>query len=246
MWFPLGIIIQAHKMKEVVVITGGSRGIGKEIARRFIEQGAIVYSMARTTCDIEGVKSVEVDICKNIADAKKKLMMVSKECGGIDIFINNAGIMEDALIGMISTENIQKQFQMNVFSLIELSQLAARIMKKKKKGAIVNISSIIGTNGNAGQAVYSATKGAVISFTKSAAKELAQDGIRVNAVAPGIIATDLIKNVPDECMKERISKIAMGRPGRPEEVAEAVLFLASDKASYISGQILGVDGCAVI
>lgn len=231
---------------KVVVVTGGSRGIGKEIVRLFAAQGAVVYSMARTACDIEGVKNIEVDLCEDIADAKKKLMVILKECGRVDIFINNAGIMEDALIGMISAENMQRQFQTNVFSMIELTQLAARIMKKKKTGAIVNIASIIGTNGNAGQAVYSAAKGAVVSFTKSAAKELARDNIRVNAVAPGIIDTDLIKNVPGESMKERISKIAMGRLGKPEEVAEAVLFLASDKASYISGQILGVDGCAVI
>ena len=119
-------------------------------------------------------------------------------------------------------------------------------MKRKKSGCIVNVASIIGTNGNAGQSVYSATKGAVISFTKSAAKELSPYGIRVNAVAPGIIDTSLIQNVPPAAMQKRISQIGMGRVGTPEEIGKAIFFLSSENASYISGQVLGIDGCAIL
>lgn len=232
-------------MEQVVIVTGGSRGIGEAIVKEFLEKGDIVYTISRSGCKIEKVNSVEADIC-DMETMKKVFQDIYKKHGKIDILVNNAGIMEDALLGMISKENILKQFSVNVFAVIELTQLAVRFMKRQKKGSIINIASIIGTNGNAGQSVYSATKGAVISFTKSAAKELAKDGIRVNAIAPGVIETDLVSSVPENLMEKRISNIGLGRMGQPAEVAKAVVFLASEEASYISGQILGVDGCAVL
>ncbi len=231
--------------KRVVIVTGGNRGIGKAIVHEFAANGDIVYVISRHKGEEAGAVFFEADI-RDIAKMKEILQTIYKENKKIDILVNNAGIMEDALIGMISSENILEQFQINTFSVIELTQLASRFMKRNKKGSIINIASIIGVMGNAGQSVYSATKGAVISFTKSAAKELSGDGIRVNAVAPGIIQTDLIDHVPEEKMKKRIENISMGRTGLPEEVAKTVVFLASDDASYISGQIIGVDGGAVI
>lgn len=230
---------------QVVVVTGGSRGIGRAVTEEFVKNGDIVYSISRTPSDVAGVQLIEADV-RDMNTIKQALQGVFKEHGQIDVLVNNAGIMEDALIGMISHEKMVEQFQINVFAVIELTQLAARFMKRKKSGSIINVASIIGTNGNAGQSVYSATKGAVISFTKSAAKELAKDGIRVNAVAPGIIETTLVEHVPQELMEKRVANIGLGRMGQPEEVAKAIAFLGSKEASYVSGQILGIDGCAVI
>lgn len=229
----------------IVVVTGGNRGIGRAAAAEFIDRGDIVYSIARHASELPGIRSLEADL-RDTARAKGLVQGIYKEHGRLDVLVNNAGMMEDALIGMISSEKMQEQFQVNVFAVIELTQLAVRLMKRQKGGCIVNVASIIGVNGNAGQSVYSATKGAVISFTKSAAKELAADGIRVNAVAPGIIGTELIEKVAEAKLQKRLEAVGQGRIGRPEEVAKAIAFLASEEASYISGQILGVDGCAVV
>ncbi|MCM1234260.1 MAG: SDR family oxidoreductase [Ruminococcus flavefaciens] len=238
---------------KVAVVTGVSRGIGKAIAEEMALQGAVVYGVSRSGKTEE--QSLETDsgevihVAQDITDieqAKKLFMQIQKEREQIDILVNNAGVMKDALLGMISDQMMRELFEVNVFALIQWSQLAARFMKRKKKGSIIQLASIIGTNGNAGQSVYSATKGAVISFTKSAAKELASDGIRVNAVAPGIIQTDLLQNVPEKLLEKRIEGIRMGHIGSPQDVAAAVTFLASDQAKYISGQILGVDGCTIL
>lgn len=238
---------------QVAIVTGASRGIGKAIAEEMASQGACVYGVSKSgkieSHLSESTAGTIIPVAQDITDieqAKKLFMQIQKERGQIDILVNNAGIMQDALIGMISDQMMRELFEVNVFALIQWTQLAARFMKKKKRGSIIQIASIIGTNGNAGQSVYSATKGAVISFTKSAAKELAPDGIRVNAVAPGIVQTDLLQSVPDKLLEQRIAGIGLGRIGTPQEIASAVAFLASDKADYISGQILGVDGCAVI
>ncbi len=230
---------------QVVIVTGGSRGIGKAVTEEFIKRGDIVYSISRTMSEVEGVLTIQADV-RDVNTIKPAMQEIYKKHGRIDVLVNNAGIMEDALIGMIAHEKLMEQFEINVFAVIELTQLAVRFMKRQKSGSIINIASIIGTNGNAGQSVYSATKGAVISFTRSAAKELARDGIRVNAVAPGIIETSLVANVPQDMMEKRVANIGLGRMGQPEEVAKVIAFLASSEASYISGQILGIDGCAVI
>lgn len=238
---------------QVAVVTGASRGIGQAIAEELAMQGAVVYGISKSgTVDSRlsetGCGEI-IPVAQDITDiqqAKKLFMQIQKEREQIDILVNNAGVMQDALIGMISDQMMRELFEVNVFALIQWSQLAARFMKRRKKGSIIQLASIIGTNGNAGQSVYSATKGAVISFTKSAAKELAPDGIRVNAVAPGIIQTDLLQNVPEQLLEQRIAGIRMGRIGSPQDVAMAVAFLASDQARYISGQILGVDGCTVL
>lgn len=231
--------------KKIAIITGGNRGIGKATVEEFLTQNYLVYSISRHPSEYPDVISIEADV-RDTSTIKQAFLDIYKQHERIDVLVNNAGIMDDALIGMISTDKMTEQFQINVFSTIELTQLAVRFMKRKKSGCIINVASIIGINGNAGQSVYSATKGAVISFTKSAAKELAPYGIRVNAVAPGIIDTSLIQNVPDAAMQKRISQIGMGRIGTPEEIGKTISFLASEHASYISGQILGIDGCAIL
>ena len=162
------------------------------------------------------------------------------------MLVNNAGIMKDALIGMINGKLMQEIFEVNVFAMIQMIQMANKLMSRQKSGSIINMASIVGTNGNSGQLVYSASKGAVVAMTKTAAKELASDNIRVNAIAPGMIDTDMFRSIGETKIQENLEKIKMGRLGNPEEIANACVFLASDLSAYISGQVLGVDGVTVI
>lgn len=243
---------------KTAIITGCNRGIGYATVEAFAREGANIWAHARKETsefvenmqEIEqkhGVKIIPVyfDV-RDIDSAKKELLTIYKDAGKIDILVNNAGIMQDAILGMISSQMMRDLFEINVFSVIDLTQIVARFMTRQKNGSIINIASIIGTNGNAGQSVYSATKGAVVAFTKSAAKELTPKGIRVNAIAPGIVNTQLINNVPTNLMEKRLENIKLGRIGEPRDIAETAVFLASDMASYISGQIIGVDGCMIL
>lgn len=244
---------------KIALITGCSRGIGHASAEAFAASGAIVYANWRHNEMGEGaqyadylhqkygatVNILTYDVTDETA-SKKAIMQIVKEQGRIDLLVNNAGIMEDALVGMISHNLMLKIFETNVFATMNHLQLCARIMKKHGSGSIVNLASIVGVNGNAGQSVYAASKGAVIALTKTAAKELAEYGIRVNALAPGMIDTDMYRSIGEERMHEQLKQIKFGRLGTPEEVANAAVLLSSDLASYISGQILGVDGCAIV
>lgn len=237
---------------KIAVVTGATRGIGKEIVYQYANSNAVVYaigrdkkSLAEIDCYAENIHSLELDITQ-LDSVKKVLMDIYKKENKIDILVNNAGVMNDALLGMISEDMIQEMFNVNVFSVIQMTQLVSRFMKRQKNGCIINIASIVGIEGNAGQSVYSATKGAVISFTKSAAKELASNGIRVNAIAPGIIDTSLLDNVPEEKMKQRLSAVCMGRIGQPGDIAKAALFLAGSMSEYISGQVIRVDGLTIM
>jgi 3-oxoacyl-[acyl-carrier protein] reductase len=160
----------------------------------------------------------------------------------LDFLVNNAGILRDAILGMIGTAQMQEVMQTNLFSVIQIMQFGVRMMKPQKSGSIVNVTSIIGRVGNEGQIVYSASKAGVIGATKSAARELAPDGIRVNAVAPGVIRTNMIEGIPEAKMRELRNSIKMKRLGEPEEVAKVICMLASDYTSYVTGQVIGVDG----
>lgn len=174
---------------------------------------------------------------------------IFKKEGHIDCLVNNAGIVYNRKIGMITREETERMFAVNVVAVIELIQLISRLMSRSKSGSIVNIASVTAVLGSPGQVAYSATKGAIIALTKSAAKELAPFGIRVNAVAPGIVKTERFEELYEsdgEKIDQRINRIALGRLGTPSDIANACAFLASDRAEYISGQILGVDGCASI
>jgi 3-oxoacyl-[acyl-carrier protein] reductase len=167
---------------------------------------------------------------------------VHKTCGRLDVLVNNAGVLKEALIGMISDAQLDEVMRTNSYSVIRLMQSASRLMMRQKSGAIVNVTSLIGRTGNEGNLIYAASKAAVIGATKSAARELAAHGIRVNAVAPGIIRTDMIADIPSAKMQQLQSSIKLGRVGEPEEVARVITFLASDLASYVTGQIIGIDG----
>jgi 3-oxoacyl-[acyl-carrier protein] reductase len=242
---------------KVCLITGTSRGIGAQTAQRFAEEGAIVYANAvQEGCIDERSRQWEADygttvvpVYFDVTDekaAKQVIMKIRKEQGRLDVLVNNAGVMRDALIGMISHTLMEEVFSINVFATMNMLQLANRLMSVQKSGSIINLSSIVGVEGSAGQLVYSASKGAVIAMTKAAAKEMAPNNIRVNAVAPGNINTDMYRSIGEERMKEQLQHIKMGRLGTPEDVANAIVFLASDLSTYVTGQILGVDGEAIV
>lgn len=240
---------------KICVVTGAAQGIGNAIARNMIAEGATVYgcdlregSMAAMEEENPAFHALYFDV-SDAAAAKAAMMGVKKEQGRIDVLVNNAGVVFNKKIGMIVREETELMFRINVIAVIELTQLVSRIMARTGGGSIVNIASVTAVLGSAGQSAYSATKGAIISFTKSAAKELAPQGVRVNAVAPGIVKTERFEELYEasgDKIDARIGRIALGRLGLPEDIARACSFLASDNASYISGQILGVDGCASI
>lgn len=233
---------------KVAIITGAGRGIGKVIAEQFIADGAIVYVNDLKEPEVEGAKPIAFDVTDSNA-LKAGLMQVYKAEGRIDCIVNNAAIIQNQKLGMVTKPLLEKMYAVNVFAVIDMIQIGSRLMARTGGGCFVNMASITGVVGSPGQVAYSSTKGAVITITKSAAKELAPRNIRVNAVAPGIVKTERFEELYEatgDKINERIEKIAIGRLGTPQDIANAVSFLASDRASYISGQILGVDGCATI
>jgi 3-oxoacyl-[acyl-carrier protein] reductase len=242
---------------KIAIVTGGSRGIGLAICRRFAEEGATVVlagrgeekitEVARSIAPTGAAEIVPV-VCDVGDDNAVKAMFqtVFKRFGRLDVLVNNAGVLEDALIGMVSRAQIDRVFGVNVTAVITCCQYGSRLMQRSGGGSIVNVASIIGVTGNTGQTVYGASKAAVVGITKSLAKELAPNGIRVNALAPGLIDTDMARSVPPEKFAERLAGVRMGRVGRPEEVADVALFLASNLSTYVTGQTIGVDGGMVV
>ena len=243
---------------KVCIVTGGSRGIGKAISQVFAQNGALVYAIATREGSVEEwseefnkgisgeIRSLYFDISDEKA-VKKGVQQIKRAFGHIDGLVNNAGIEYNELIGMIDHNNMEKMFSVNVYGTINMLQVVSRIMSRQQEGgSIVNITSMTALRGNKGQLVYSATKGAVISLTKSAAKELAERKIRVNAIAPGLTNTDMMKQAEPEKLQNRINNICMGRLAEPEDIANACLFMISDLSTYISGQVLAVDGCTIM
>lgn len=237
---------------KTALVTGASRGIGRAIATLFDSEGALVYANARTVGSLDAVsdeyrerhltfRPLYFDVCDTAA-IRTTLMTIKKETGKLDILVNNAGIMSSSLLGMTSKKSAQELFDVNVFAPLELMQMASKLMLHQKSGSIINLSSIVGERGNAGQAAYAASKGAVSALTKSVSHELAPHGIRVNAVAPGYIDTDLFNAEKQEIREQVLSRVKLGRIGTPMDVARVCLFLASDLSDYVSGQIIGVDG----
>ena len=237
---------------KTALVTGASRGIGRAIAILFASEGALVYANARTVGSLDAVsdeyrerhltfRPLYFDVCDTAA-IRTALMTIKKETGRLDILVNNAGIMSSSLLGMTSKKSAQELFDVNVFAPLELMQMASKLMLHQKSGSIINLSSIVGERGNAGQAAYAASKGAVSALTKSVSHELAPHGIRVNAVAPGYIDTDLFNAEKQEIREQVLSRVKLGRIGTPKDVARVCLFLASDLSDYVSGQIIGVDG----
>jgi 3-oxoacyl-[acyl-carrier protein] reductase len=231
-----------------VLVTGAARGIGLAIARAFHEAGASVALVDMLPEVEEAAKSVgdrarayRADVTDPAA-VKALIESVVAGLGGLDVVVNNAGITRDGLLARMSAADFDSVLKVNLYGTFHLIQAAARPMMKARGGRIINIASVIGLHGNAGQANYAASKGAVIALTKAAAKELASRNITVNAVAPGFIRTAMTDRLPEDVKTGMLGAIPLGRLGEPEDVAAIVLFLAGDGAAYVTGQVFVVDG----
>ena len=238
---------------KVALITGGSRGIGRSCALAFGKAGATAVfsyagneSAAKETVDLiqkagGRSKAIRFDVA-DVRACAEAVDGVVAEFGRLDVLVNNAGVAVDGLVMRIKDEDWNKQLDTNLKGAFALIRAASRPMMKQRAGAIVNLTSVVGETGNPGQAAYAASKAGLIGLTKSVARELASRGIRCNAVSPGFIGTDMTARLPEEMKKGLIDSIPLARLGSAEEVANAVLFLASDAAAYITGEVLRVNG----
>ncbi|MDG4946166.1 3-oxoacyl-[acyl-carrier-protein] reductase [Weeksellaceae bacterium KMM 9713] len=234
---------------KVAIITGATRGIGKGILETFVANGAKVAFTYASSAEVakaiekefEGVKGYQSD-AGDFDAAQELVNQVLEDFGQIDIVINNAGITKDNLLMRMSHEDWQKVIQVNLDSAFNLTKAVLRPMLKQRKGSIINMSSIVGITGNAGQANYAASKAGLIGFSKSVAQELGSRNIRCNVVAPGFIETEMTAKLDEKVVDEWRNSIPLKRGGTPEDIANACLFLGSDLSSYVTGQVISVDG----
>lgn len=242
---------------KIALVTGASRGIGRAVAIELAKEGATVaINYAGNKTAAEEVQNIIIEmggkamiIQADVSDENSATKMVEEviaQFGGIDILVNNAGITRDSLFIRMKEEDWNAVINTNLTGIFNCTKVAAKYMMKKRSGRIINMSSVSGIMGNAGQTNYAAAKAGVIGFTKSLAREMASRGITVNAVAPGFIATDMTAAMPEKAQEHVLSAIPLGKMGKPEDIANAVLFLASDRASYITGQVIHVDGGMVM
>ena len=238
---------------KTALITGASRGIGKAIAHKFALEGASI-AITNIVEDEEFINAVDelkvlnvkakgyVSNASSFEDSQRVVNEIIKDFEKIDILVNNAGITKDNLLMRMSEDQWDAVISVNLKSVFNLTKAVLQTMLKQKKGSIINMSSVVGISGNAGQSNYSASKAGILGFTKSVAKELGSRNIRCNAIAPGFILTEMTENLPPDIKSEWINKIPLKRGGTPEDVANTALFLASDLSSYISGQTIHVCG----
>jgi 3-oxoacyl-[acyl-carrier protein] reductase len=241
---------------KVSIVTGASKGIGKAIAKIFAQAGTHVVCVSRTKDDLNILKkeilndggSVSIYSCdvSNFDEVEGLIRNTVEEFSKIDIIVNNAGITRDGLIMRMSDEDWNTVIDINLKGTFNAIKAVSRQMMKQRSGRIINISSVVGLKGNAGQANYAASKAGIIGLTKSSSKELASRGITVNCIAPGYIATDMTDQLTDKVKEEIINRIPLGYIGKTDNIAAAALFLASDEAEYITGQTISVDGGMVI
>ncbi len=241
---------------KVCLVTGASKGIGLAIVKKFAENGAIVYANVRNESSLNSeltelqnnFSNIKISYFDVVAEqeVKNAILDIKKNEGRLDVLVNNAGVVSYELLGLLNFDKLQQMLNVNVVSVIRLIQLASRLMTRQNSGSIINISSIVGVKGVKGQLAYSATKGAVNTITLSASKELAENKIRVNAIAPGMVATERLKTIMDDKFSDRVNDIGFKRLAEPEEIADTCLYLASDLSKYVTGQIIGVDGSTIL
>jgi 3-oxoacyl-[acyl-carrier protein] reductase len=240
--------------KRVVVVTGGSRGIGRAVALRFAEEAPKLFIVhydpddkaAQETCTVLADRGVEADSYRVDVSSFKEVEDLFKEilskAGKVDVLVNNAGITRDNLMMRMSEDEWDSVIRVNLKSVFNCTQAVTRSMLKKRSGCIINISSVVGLIGNAGQSNYSASKAGILGFTKTVAREVAPRGVTVNAVAPGFIDTEMTASLPEKVRESFLDQIPLKRIGRPEDVAEAVYWLSLPSAAYITGQTIHVNG----
>jgi len=239
--------------EKIVVVTGGTRGIGRTISLRFAREGARVFAAylnndeaaAALVADADGLAGTVTPVKGDVSTSEGAVALMEAatgEAGYLDVLVNNAGIVRDSYLAMMSDADWDAVIKGNLYPLFHCCKWGVRKMIGKRSGAIVNISSVSALTGTPGQANYAASKGGILSFTRSLARELGPMGIRVNAVAPGLVETELIATLKAEVVTAIVKSTSLGRIGTGDEVAEAVLFLASARASYVTGQCLVVDG----
>lgn len=242
---------------KTAIVTGGSRGIGRAVSLLLAREGAnvaIVYAgntaaAEETKQQAEALGAVAAVFQCDVADEQAVTDMVKAvktQFGSVDILVNNAGITRDGLLMRMKEADWQAVLDTNLTGVYHCTKAVSKLMMKQRHGAVINLSSVVGETGNAGQANYAAAKAGIIGFTKAVAKELASRNIRVNAVAPGYVETDMTAGLPDSAKEDMLRSIPLGRPATADDVAQAVLFLASDQARYITGQVLNVDGGMVM
>ena len=242
--------------QKVVIVTGGAQGIGLCAAERFAAEGAIVAiwdfnagkgSEAESQLRQKGhdVRFMQVNVT-DMASVRATVETLIQETGRIDVLVNNAGITRDASLLKMTEEQWQQVIDVNLGGVFHCTQAVAPVMVEQKSGCIINTSSVVGLYGNFGQTNYVATKSGVIGMTKVWARELGRKGIRVNAVAPGFIATDMVETIPENIIEQIVGKTPLARMGNPEDIANAYVYLASDMASFVSGTVLSVDGGLVL
>jgi 3-oxoacyl-[acyl-carrier protein] reductase len=232
------------------LVTGASRGIGRGITERFLAEGAEVWGLGtREPQDLEAWIAETQGrlhwVCADLAALHAVESIIQAQlnaAGGFDILVNNAGITKDNLAFRMSLEDFQKVLDVNLTAAFLVARTVGRDMIRRKKGSIINMSSVVGIHGNGGQTNYAASKAGLIGLTKSLAQETASRGVRVNAVAPGFIDSDMTRAMPEDVQKKMVEHIPLKRLGTPADVAAAILFLASDASGYITGQVLAVDG----
>ena len=240
---------------KTAIVTGGSRGIGRAVSLLLAREGAnvaIVYAgntaaAEETKQQAEALGAAAAVFQCDVADEQAVTDMVKAvktQFGSVDILVNNAGITRDGLLMRMKEADWQAVLDTNLTGVYHCTKAVSKLMMKQRHGAVINLSSVVGETGNAGQANYAAAKAGIIGFTKAVAKELASRNIRVNAVAPGYVETDMTAGLPDSAKEDMLRSIPLGRPATADDVAQAVLFLASDQACYITGQVLNVDGAA--